>query len=387
MILLKNASVYAPEFKGVKDILTGGGHILCIDRDLNINAPGLNVVDLRGRIIIPGLIDSHIHIAGAGGEGGPASRTRELEMMKILSSGITSVVGCLGTDGITRTVASVLMKAKAFRQSGMSAWIYTGSYQVPPPTITGDISKDIALIDEVIGVGEVALGDHRSSIPGKAEFARLVQQARLGGLISNKSGVVNIHLGDSGDPFDFLTGIVREFQISYYSMIPTHCNRSRKVFDNAKKYGLKGNVDLTTSSYEFYKDIEIKPSEAYFELIDAGVDPEMITMSSDSGGSLPVFNENDEFVRSSSGDPMSLIREVKDIFGNSLGTNEMVGSALKTVTLNIAEKLKLEGKGEVKEGNDADLVILDPHLEIESVMANGVFKTGKEDLLNKINKS
>lgn len=131
-----------------------------------------------------------MHIAGEGGEGGeggPATRTPELQLSQMITGGVTTVVGCLGTDGITRSPISVLMKAKALRAEGVSAWIYTGSYQVPTPTITGDVAKDIALIDEIIGIGEIALSDHRSSCPTTDELIRLVSQARVGGMLGGKS--------------------------------------------------------------------------------------------------------------------------------------------------------------------------------------------------------
>ena len=132
--------------------------------------------------LVPGLIDAHVHITGGGGEGGPASRMPELTLSMMLDAGVTTVIGCLGTDGFTRTVESVLMKVKTLRALGVSAWMYTGAYQVPSPTITGDIMKDIALFEEIIGVGEVAISDHRSSVPSVSELARIAAQARVAGV-------------------------------------------------------------------------------------------------------------------------------------------------------------------------------------------------------------
>jgi len=371
VILLKNCTIYDPQFLGTGDILTGGGRILLVDQDIVPNITGVAVLDVNNRTVLPGLMDSHIHIAGAGGEGGPATRTTEMDPEAIVSAGITSVVGCLGTDGITRSVRSVLMKAKSLKQYGLSAWIYTGSYQVPPPTITGDIAMDIALIEEVIGTGEIALGDHRSSLPEKIDFARLARTTRLGGLLGNKAGVVNIHLGDQGDPFGFIEEVIREFQISSFSLIPTHCNRSRKVFDRAKNYSAFGYIDLTTSSYEFYKEIEIKPSDAFHEMLEEGIPPERISMSTDSGGSLPVFNKKNEFLGSEAGDPNSLFREIRDIFSGDPGNRELNALALRTVTSNVARNLKLGSKGGIRAGKDADLVILDEELNVDMVMGRG----------------
>ncbi len=272
MLLFKHCEVFAPEPLGVLDVLCGGGRILAMAQGLEIPA-GLKVkvIQARGLKMIPGLIDSHVHIAGAGGEGGPASRTPEMPLEMMLEAGVTTVIGCLGTDGMTRRVESVLMKAKALRKEGVSAWIYTGAYQVPTPTILGDVGKDIAMIDEVIGTGEIALSDHRSSGPTLHELIRLAGHSRVGALLGAKSGIVNIHMGDADDPFRPLYEVVANSELGLKQFLPTHCNRNEHIFEEAKTYGLEGYVDLTTSSYPFFPDEEIKPSRGVAELLAAGV--------------------------------------------------------------------------------------------------------------------
>lgn len=193
LTLIKNAEIYAPEKLGKTDILLAAGKVVLLAENIELpeNLP-VKVIEAEGLILTPGFIDAHVHIAGAGGEGGPASRTPELQLSDMIKAGVTTVVGCLGTDGITRSVESVLMKVKSLRAEGVSAWMYTGSYQVPTPTITGDIARDIALIEEVIGVGEVAVSDHRSSVPSLEELTRIAAHARVAGMIGGKAGIVNI---------------------------------------------------------------------------------------------------------------------------------------------------------------------------------------------------
>ena len=248
LTLFKNAQIYAPQYLGKKDILTGGKTILAISDHFDPPA-GLEVhtVDCNGLRLMPGLIDSHVHITGGGGEGGPASRMPELLLSMMLEGGVTTVIGCLGTDGITRTVESVLMKVKMLRAQGVSAWMYTGAYQVPPPTITGDVAKDIALFEEIIGVGEVAISDHRSSVPSVGELARITASARVAGMIGGKAGIVNMHMGDAIDPFRPIHEVVASTMMGYKQFVPTHCNRNSYIFEDAKEYGKKGYVDITLS--------------------------------------------------------------------------------------------------------------------------------------------
>ncbi|MCU0286397.1 MAG: beta-aspartyl-peptidase [Acidobacteria bacterium] len=359
-ILLKRGTVFSPQLLGTRDILIAGQKIIAVEEEINLSSCGyLEIIDLEKQWVIPGLIDSHIHIAGAGGEGGPATRTSELNLNTIIAGGITTVIGCLGTDGITRTVESVLMKAKSLKHQGLSAWIYTGSYQVFPPTITGSVSKDIAVIEEVIGAGEIAIADHRSSYPTLNEFIKLIQEAKIGGLVGGKAGILNIHLGEDGPPFDLIYQAVARDGIRYKQFLPTHCNRSQEVFEAAKIYGQKGYVDITTSAYPFYPDSEIKPSNAFFELRNAGVPNEHITLSTDAGGSLPEFDKDGNLIKLTQGEPASLLNELLDIIADKKIKDEHQASmAIQIVTSNVSKILKLESKGHIVPGYDADLVVL-----------------------------
>jgi beta-aspartyl-dipeptidase (metallo-type) len=369
MILFKRCQVYAPEFLGEKDVLVAGGKIVAVAA--KIQPPtgcDSEVVDAGSLRMLPGLIDSHVHIAGAGGEGGPATRTPEMRLRDMLEGGITTVIGCLGTDGLTRSVESVLMKAKGLRQEGVSAWIYTGAYQVPPPSILGDVGKDIAMIEEIIGVGEIAIADHRSSSPSLDELIRLAKLARVGGMIGGKAGIVNIHLGDAPEPFAMLYAAVNKSELQFSQFLPTHCNRNRTVLEAAKLYGQKGYVDLTASSYPYYPDEEIKVSRCLKELLDAGVPLEHITFSSDGCGSLPTFDEKGNLLKLASGKPKAIFTELIDAVRQEKLPLE---KALPAVTANVARILKLSGKGGIGIGMDADLLLLDEKDGIRHLLANG----------------
>ncbi|MFO7997714.1 MAG: beta-aspartyl-peptidase [Bacteroidales bacterium] len=359
------------------DVLVAGGKIVAVAEKMDI--PGgwdMEVIEGVGLRMIPGLIDAHVHIAGAGGEGGPASRTPEIQLSQMLEAGVTTVVGCLGTDGMTRSVESVLMKAKALRQEGVSAWIYTGSYQVPTTTILGDVGRDIALIDEVIGVGEIAISDHRSSFPSTRELIRLAEHARVGGMLGGKAGIVNIHMGDAKDPFRPLYEAVEASELQLTQFLPTHCNRNHYIFEDAKTYGRKGYVDLTSSSYPYYPELEIKPARAIKELLRAGVPIGHITMTSDGCGSLPDFDAEGKLRMLEMGMPRSLFEEMTDAIREE---NMKPEDALRVVTSNVADILKLSHKGRIHPGHDADMVLLDAEYRIVHLLANGnlMVKDGK----------
>jgi len=383
MILFRQCEIFSPENLGICDVLIAGQQVVAIAGCLEISSGfDVEVIDCSGLRMIPGLIDAHVHIAGAGGEGGPATRTPEIQLSRLLEAGVTTVVGCLGTDGLTRSVESVLMKAKGLRQDGVSAWIYTGSYQVPVTTILGDVGKDIAMIDEVIGTGEIAISDHRSSVPSINELIRIAAHSRVGGMLGGKAGIVNIHMGDAENPFQPIYDAVAQSELSFKQFLPTHCNRNHYIFEEAKEYGKKGYVDITASSYPFFPQYEIKPAKAILELIQAGVPIEHITMSSDGCGSLPSFNENGDIERLEMGYPMSVYTELADMVNEESIPLEQ---AVKVLTSNIADILKLRQKGRIQIGKDADLVIVDANFTIQHVVAMGKLMVKGGNLLKKGN--
>jgi beta-aspartyl-dipeptidase (metallo-type) len=370
LTLFKNAQIYAPQYLGAKDLLTGGKCILALADHIELPAGAdVKTIDCAGLWLAPGLIDSHVHITGGGGEGGPASRMPELLLSMMIEAGVTTVIGCLGTDGITRSVESVLMKVKSLRAQGVSAWMYTGAYQVPCPSITGDIARDIALFEEIIGVGEVAISDHRSSLPSIAELARIAAGARVAGMIGGKAGIVNMHMGDAHDPFRPIHDVVAQSELGYKQFLPTHCNRNSYIFEDAREYGKKGYVDITTSSYPYYADEEIKPSIALKLLLESGVPLGHITFTSDGCGSLPGFDpETGKLIKIEMGLPSSILRELKEAV---LEDGIPLEKALQVATSNPADILKLPGKGYIREGYDADLLALDHDFNIVHLMAMG----------------
>ncbi|MFP4557540.1 MAG: beta-aspartyl-peptidase [Bacteroidales bacterium] len=370
MILIKNADIYVPEKFGRKDLLIAGNRIVAIESSIDPpRGVKCKLVEAEGLKLTPGYIDAHVHIAGAGGEGGPSSRTPEIQLSMLIEAGVTTVIGCLGTDGMTRNVESVLMKAKALREEGVSAWIYTGAYQVPTPTITGDVGKDMALIDEVIGVGEIALSDHRSSCPTTSELIRITEHARVGGMLGNKAGIVNIHMGDAKDPFKPIHDAVKRSELPYKQFFPTHCNRNDYIFEDSKEYGKKGWVDITTSSYPYFPQYEVKPSKCIKLLTDAGVPLEHITFTSDACGSLPDFDpETGELIQLEMGMPSANHRELVDAI---LNEGVPLEDALRVLTSNPATVLKLKTKGRLEVGMDADMLLLDSEHKIHSTIAMG----------------
>lgn len=372
MILLKNGKLISPDPEGKKDILLSGGTIAGISETIEPPA-GIETesVDFEGLLVLPGLIDGHVHFAGAGGEGGPSTRTPEMPVSDIVEGGVTTAVGMLGTDGITRAVESVLMKARSLSAQGITAYILSGAYQVPTPTITGDLGRDITLISEVIGAGEIAVSDHRDSVPQWHELARLIRTVRVAGMLAGKAGIVCVHLGEAPRTFEILLEVVEKANIPWRNILPTHCNRSEAVFELAVDYARRGGfVDITTSAYPFFPDEEAKPSSCIGKLLASGVPSHRISLSSDAGGSLPEFDEAGNLTGYEIGKVSTIYSEIVDLVTKE---NMPINQAVRFATSNPAAVYGLRNKGRVAAGCDADLLVIDEKYEIQHVIAGGRF--------------
>ena len=368
LTLLKNAAVYTPDPIGHQDLLVAGGRIVQVAPKIELTVTGCPMCefDLDGAIVTPGLVDQHVHLLGGGGEGGPATMTPEANLSDLTTAGVTTVIGCLGTDGIARHVDSLLAKARALIQEGVSAFILTGAYQVPPPTVTGKIMSDIMLLEQVIGVGEIAIADHRSAQPTRDELARIAAEARVGGMLAGKGGKVTLHVGAGASGLEILFDIISNTAIPVEQFVPTHMARNPEVLEWAVKFGLAGGyVDLTASETEGdYPTV----GQAVARLLEAGVSPNKVTISSDGNGSLPKFNSAGVLQGMEVGKVSALTQTFRGLvqqYGFPLET------ALKAVTRNVAECHHLHGKGRIQTDCDADLVVFDQNLEVLHVMARG----------------
>ncbi|MFJ7677191.1 beta-aspartyl-peptidase [Peribacillus sp. NPDC097198] len=373
LTLIKNGEVYTPEYIGKKDILLVGKQIGFIEDNIDVpaNFVEMQVIDANGRIIVPGFIDAHVHIIGGGGEGGFKTRTPEIQLTDATLAGITTLVGVIGTDGTTRTMPDLLAKARALEEEGISCFVQTGSYQVPVKTLMDKIEDDLILVDKIIGVGEIAIADHRSSQPTVAELAKLASQARNGGLLSGKAGIVNIHVGDSLDHVQVIEEVVGTTEIPITQFYPTHMNRNPHLFEAGIQFAKKGGyIDFTTSTIQkFLDEGEVKASTAIRRALDEGVDIRNITLTSDGQASLPEFDGNGNISGLSMGTCMSLYESVVDAI---IDDGVSIEDSIRVVTENPANILKLSNKGRVETERDADILILKKEtFEIDTVIAMG----------------
>ncbi|MEP6688724.1 MAG: beta-aspartyl-peptidase [Gemmatimonadales bacterium] len=367
--LLRNAELYDPAPRGRRHLLVGGETVLWIGRDVPALDGSLEVVevDLGGRRVIPGLIDGHVHLTGGGGEAGPETRVPPVALSRLTLGGVTTAVGVLGTDDTVRTTGELVTVARGLIAQGLSAWCHTGGYHVPPTTATGSVRLDIALIDLVIGVGELAISDHRSSQPTLDELLRVAGDAHVGGLMSGKAGIVHLHVGDGPRGLELVRQALDRSEVPAAVFNPTHVNRRRALFDEAVELTTRGcTIDITAFPVEEGEDAW-SADEAVVRYLDAGADPSRVTVSSDGGGCLPVFDGEGRVASFDVGSPSASGQALRAL----LGRGQPLERVLPAFTANPARLLQLHRKGQLRPGADADLVVLGGDGTVADVMARG----------------
>jgi beta-aspartyl-dipeptidase (metallo-type) len=369
MELLRNADLYDPEPRGRTHLLVGGERVLWLGRDLPVLPSSLGVIerDLEGRRVIPGLIDIHVHLTGGGGEAGMHTRVPPLQLSRLTTGGVTTVVGLLGTDDTVRSPAEVLASARGLIAEGLSAYCYTGGYHVPPITITGSVRGDIVNIDLVLGVGELAISDHRSSQPTLDELLRIAGDAHVAGLMTGKAGIVHLHVGSGRRGLDLVRQALRESELPPSMFNPTHVNRRRGLFDEALELARQGSViDITAFPVDEGEDAWSAPA-ALTRYLEAGLPPGGVTISSDGGGCLPVFDADGRVTAMDIGRPTAMAEALKEL----LSCGQPLERILPAFTTNPARLLLLPHKGHLSTGVDADLVVLEEDGGVRDVMARG----------------
>jgi beta-aspartyl-dipeptidase (metallo-type) len=292
------------------------------------------------------LIDPHEHLLGGSGEEGFSSQTPEIFLRELAVAGVTTVVGCLGVDTTTKTMPGLLARAKALDEEGLTAFIWSGGYNVPPTTITGSIRDDLIFIDEVIGAGEIAISDNRATEPAIEELARLVSDVYVGGMLSGKSGVTHIHVGDHPKGLSPLRALVENHAVEPEWLYPTHIDRSRELTREAAAFTRLGAfVDIDMTEENLHGHLR--------RFIEDGGDLNRLTVSSDAAIASP----------------RTLYDQMRKCVVEHGFALERV---LHLATANTARVLKLDRKGRLEEGRDADAVILRRNtLEITHVFARG----------------
>ena len=349
LTVLRGGEVYAPEPRGVQDVLLAGERIVRVGTIdvLALERSGLpvDVIDVAGCVVTPGVVDVHQHLIGGSGEKGFATLTPEITFTELVTGGTTTVVGCLGVDTTTRTMEALVAKVKGLNAEGLTAYAYTGGYDVPPATLTGSVRRDLLFVQEIVAVGETAISDRRSREPTVQELAKLVRDAYVGGLLSGKCGVTHFHVGDESSGLAPLRALLDDYAIDPGLLYPTHVERHETLMGEAVEMTRRGvTVDVDVVERDLGKWLRF--------FVDRGGDLGRLTASSDAALTSP----------------STLLDQIRSCVRDGFSLQQ----TLPLVTSTPARVLQLSRKGRLRSNADADVLVLQASsLDLVIVVARG----------------
>ena len=207
-LIVKGGRVIDPSVRldATRDVAVAGGRIAAVEA--NIAADGAAVIDARGKIVVPGLIDIHTHAARI--KDGPAL---------CLADGVTGFVdaGSQGADRIQETIAV----AKTAQQP-CRVLLNIGRAGILPDGDTMDLNR------ADVGAARDAIAKNRDMIGGiKARLSRdvagtndyeVLRRAREVGSAFNLP--VMIHMGQTVSPLPKLMDLLRPGDIVTHMFAP-----------------------------------------------------------------------------------------------------------------------------------------------------------------------
>ena len=206
-LIVKGGRVVDPSLRinAVRDVAIAGGRIAAVESD--IPAAGADVIDARGRFVVPGLLDVHAHYARD--EAGPTVA---------LEDGVTAWVdaGSAGADGLAEPVAI----ARAAPQQGR-VLINIGRAGI----LRGGDTMDLDLAD--VDAAKNAVARHRDFVVGvKARLSRNVAAddvevlRRAQDVASSFDLPVMIHMGQTASPLSRLFDLLKPGDIVTHMFAP-----------------------------------------------------------------------------------------------------------------------------------------------------------------------
>ena len=360
---IQNAHIFAPEDLGIQNLTLWNRHILTIGTSPPPDVP-VETIGANGCPLLPGFIDPHVHIMGASGVGGPTNRTPDQPISRLTRAGITTVVSPLGTDSLSRTITSLLMRAEAATAEGVSAYVYTGGWRNPIPTLTGDPQTDVTFLARVLGI-KVAIAEPTAPPISVSELAHLAHAAVIGGRFASKNAVLHAHIGDRPEGLTPLWDAQRQSGLPADRFVATHINRNPTLFEQAIDFAKAGGSIDVTGQIQIARGYPqaMLAVDAILKLLNANTPFNRITLSTDSGGAYHLQGET----RQRMAEPETMWQTVQTLHKTGLSWTQIAGLA----SHHAAQLLGLSQKGRIAEGADADLLLLTQNGRLDRVWSQG----------------
>ena len=259
-ILVKNGHLIDPanNIDSMQDILIQEGKISKVAD--NILADTKEVIDAKGKIVMPGLVDIHVHLRQPGRED---KETVASGTNAALKGGITSVLAMPNTEPAIDSEEATSLLKNIIKESAYSNVYICGAIT------KGRLGQELAEIGKFKKAGVVAISDDGSSVDDRELFLKALKQAKQNNLLvichcEDKSlsaaGVVNLGLTSTRLGLKGISKeseykrLKRDIELAQKSGARIHiahvsCRESVELIAQAKKKGLR--ISAETAPHYF----------------------------------------------------------------------------------------------------------------------------------------
>ncbi len=381
VLLIKGGRVIDPSsnLDAETDILVDNGKIKEIAKDIK-PYPTFDVINAKGKLVVPGLVDMHVHLRDPGRED---EETIESGTRAAAAGGFTSIACMANTDPVADNAAVIEYIVSKAKKSGVVNVFPIGA------VTKGLGGIEIAEMGRMKEAGAVAFSDDGKGIMNSIVMRRALEYARQfnkivishcedhslseGGTM-NESYLSTI-LGLKGIPRLAEEVMVRRDVMLASEWGPVHIAHvstegSVEIIREAKAKGIKVTCEtaphyfiLTESNVEGYNTLaKVNPplrGEKDVESVIKGLRDGTIDAIATDHAPHTDDEKNVEFQLAANG-MIGLETAVGLLIGELVDTKVLpLNDAIAKLTINPANILGID-KGTLKVGKDADITLIDP---------------------------
>ncbi len=257
-LLIKNGLVIDPanNIEGVLDVLVEGAKISKVSR--NIQSAAEKIIDATNKIIMPGLVDMHVHLREPGRED---KETVASGTKAALKGGVTSVLAMPNTEPAIDSAENVRLLENIIKKTAQC------NVFIAAAITKGRLGRELTDIAGLPGV--LAITDDGSSVESEELLFKALKTAKAKNILlichcedkmlSNSGtvnlGIISTRLGLKGIPRESeYKRIERDIHLAQKANAPVHiahvsCKESVEIIAQAKKKGIR--VTAETAPHYF----------------------------------------------------------------------------------------------------------------------------------------
>ena len=383
-ILIKDGRVIDPANKidGIYDILVENDKISEVAKNITTSAD--DIIDATGKIVMPGIVDMHVHLREPGRED---KETVATATKAALRGGVTSVLAMPNTQpAIDCPESAQLLKSIIDKTAKANVFICA--------SITRErLGRELTDIAKLKKIGAVAISDDGSSVDNDELLLEALKKAReqdilvishcedktisAGGVVN--LGIISTRLGLRGIPSESeYKRVQRDLQLAKKAKARIHiahlsCKESVELIAKAKKEGIKVSAEVAPHHFSlseeavsaFDTNMKMNPplrNKQDVEALKAGLEKGIIDVIASDHAPHTENEKEIEFGRAEFG-VVGLETELAVSITELVNTGLLVWPDLvRKLCLNPAKILGID-KGTLGVGCAADIIVVSPDKE------------------------